>query len=77
MPALNHSRLESHDCRCCYRTGEIPVLLAAALSAALALVYPEISHSEVMTVAQDGQGGTEYFKSIDDTASVMTEYLKP
>jgi hypothetical protein len=77
MPALNHSRLESQDCRCSYRTGEIPVLLAAALSAALALFYPEITHSQVLAITQDGQGGTGHLTAINDIVSAMLTYLKP
>jgi hypothetical protein len=77
MPALNHSRLETQDCRCCYQTGGIPVLLATALSAALALFYPEITHSQVLAISLDGQGGTGHLAAIYDIASTMLAYLKP
>jgi hypothetical protein len=76
MAALNHSHLESHDCRCGYRTGEIPVLWAAALSAALALVYPQISHSKELAIGQNGQSAAGYSKPIDRAASQPARYLK-
>jgi hypothetical protein len=40
MSALDHQRLDSQqNCRNCYRTGAIPLLLVTALAAALALTY--------------------------------------
>lgn len=72
MTALDHHHLESHNCRNCYRTGPVPLLLVTALASALTFSYVARAYSapvepigRLLVQPRAGLSDTEMDKAIN------------